>query len=233
METSHARESGPSSSERERAGLHHEIEWLRTAFPELRDIEVRFTEADAFEGGAGGQFYVPDEDEDAPGHPEIILSGGDAESFERLKKGRRVTIEIIARQVGIPFEALDGETIRRHILYHEAGHAHDFLTNFVDDLTPESIVDCAAVWHLRGDSQLDELPISGRHPGMLQEEIARAGGFEKWKQSDADMARRCQEIGADSEEELLRLQEEAYRGLEKERFADAFAARAMESRKSY
>ena len=134
----------------------------------------------------------------------------------------------MAESLGLPFEDMGGETIRRFILFHEAGHAHDFLTNFLGEQSSVSMEDAVSMWGVNSRDQLDSLPLPGRSPAALRAEISLAGGFEAWERLHQDLAARVSELGTSSEEELFSLQEAAYRQLDKEDYADRFAAKAFQ-----
>ncbi len=129
----------------------------------------------------------------------------------------------IAALLDIQFEILDGETIRQFIFFHEAGHAYDFVTNFADQNNPEAGVD---TWLMNSEMQLNQLPLPGLSPAELRESLNFAGGFEAWKHQNS-YAQWCESNHIQSEADLFRVQEAAYRALEKERFADDFAAKAI------
>lgn len=207
------------SMRRREVSIHHEFAWLQEQFPILNDIAIDVVDDEDFEGA---RFLLPEFEEDVP---VVQIAAGGERDFRDLKKTRERAVRFMAEQVGVPFAEISGEQIRQFILFHEAGHAYDFLKNFLSDLDFEMAV---TVWRLNSRSQLDQLPFPGFSPAELNEQILEAGGFDRWLAVDEAREVWCREHSVKSAEQLVTLQEEAYRKLDKERFADTFAAKAMQ-----
>lgn len=219
----HERES-EARRETEKLDASPEVRWLRERYPVF--AKVRFEENDdpSFEGGS---FGLPKGEGD---RPSVRIAAGGPERFARLKETRKEAIEAMAKELGIPFEKLDGEGISAFILFHEAGHAHDFLENY-SEKQDASFEKSVADWRANSDAELQSLPLPDASPAELREEIAAAGGFDAWRKAAADDDAWCVAHGVTNERELLRIQEEAYRALDKERYADRFAAKMMAERR--
>ncbi len=198
-----------------------EMAWLREAFPMLRDVRFEVVADEAFEGGV---IHIPD----SPGEPVVIRIGaGGAERFARLKQSREWSIRVTAANLGVSFEEIDGETIRQFVLFHEAGHAYDFLQNFAIADSGASPEDAVEMWRVSTEQEFDSLPFPGFAPAELREEIVAAGGFDTWRAEKPVRQAWCDAKKVSSEEQLFQMQETAYRKLDKESFADRFAVKAF------
>lgn len=211
--------------EQREAGEPAEIVWLKAQHPELKEVEFEVVDDGVFEGGACE--VSPD------GTSVLVLIGaGSAERFASLKESRADAIRSMADRLGVPFEEMDGDMIRQFILFHEVGHARDFLTNFVSRETGLDPRSAECVWRENAQIQMDSLPFPGVAPADLREDILLAGGFAAWRELEPFADAWCREKNVSSEQELIALQEPAYRALQKEAYADEFAAKAyMEMQK--
>jgi len=194
-----------------------EVDWLKETFQEIRNVQFKFEDDPAFEGGA---FYLPESDLHPP---RIVIAAGGVERFARLKHSREDGVRAVALQLGIPFEQIDGKTIQCFILFHEAGHAYDFLINFANGVDVKT---ATKEWRANSNAQLNQLPLPGIAPAVLREDLT-ASGFDTWLAENPAYAERCHSLGISKEVELLHVQEEAYRQLDKERYADEFAVKAL------
>lgn len=206
-----------SSIETERSELMTELRRLKTEFPVLEEVELDLVADPSLEGGS---FYLPESDADKIG---LGMASGGVRRYEQLKKSREAGVRAMAEAIGVPFNKIDGRAIRQFILFHEAGHAHDFLTNFADQMDMESAV---KAWFAINDAQLKSLPFPGLSPAALRKSISNVGGFSAWQQSSENRVW-CDAHGIEDETQLFGLQEAAYRQLDKERYADSFASKAI------
>lgn len=201
-------------------GEFPEVAWLKERYPELKDVQFEVIDDGVFEGGTCK--VSPD------GTSVLVLIGaGSVERFASLKESRTDAIRSMANRLGVPFDEMDGDTIRQFILFHEAGHARDFLLNFAAPETGLDPKSAECVWWENTQIQMDSLPFPGVAPADLREDILLAGGFAAWRELEPFADAWCRERNISSEQELIALQEPAYRALQKEAYADEFAAKAF------
>lgn len=196
------------------------MRWLEITYPFFAQVNFATSADPEYEGGT---CYVPESHENPFA---VILMGGAVEDYEKLKRTRPDAIKSMARLLGTSAEHLDGATIQAFIFFHEAGHLFDYFANFLEDnaLSYEEATD---LWIMNSDHELASLPIPELSPSDLRFEMKKHGGFEEWRRLDSEFDARCVRIGAKSAEELVHIQEMAYRALPKEAYADEFAAKAL------
>lgn len=169
----------------------------------------------------GGEFVLPDEEYP---DPAIILVPGDEKDFEKLKRARRVAAQITADAIGVPIEALTGRMLKNAIFLHELGHAYDYLTNVASD--PEIGEENAPmVWRDFFFRQMETLPVPGLSPSELKARLVLFSTLDTFIAERPQTKERLLQLGVSTVEQLLEIQERAYRALPKESFADQFAAR--------
>ncbi|MBI4256713.1 hypothetical protein HY626_01495 [Candidatus Uhrbacteria bacterium] len=195
---------------------------LQERFPILESLSIEVVDDPAFEGG---RFCLPESEEEGS---RIHMAFGSERDFENLKQTREQAVRLMAEQLGVAFDQIDGEQIRQFIFFHEIGHAYDFLTNFGMDMDFES---AASIWMANSEFQLGQLPYPSLSPAELREQIFDGGGFDQWLAQDEKRKELCRKLNVHSERQLVTLQENAYRQLDKERFADVFARNAMQQLK--
>ncbi len=195
-------------------------ERLVELYPSLMGVELLDVQDERFEGGS---FELPNEQEEA----RVYIAGGGPEKFASLKISRETAVRSMAELLGFSFEQMDGETIRAFILLHELGHAFDYQQHFADKDVSGSEQEAVYIWKMNSQDQLQSLPLPGFAPAELREELVAAGSFERWKQMYPREGQRCQELGIHSDAQLIDVQDQAYRQLPKERYADEFAAKTF------
>ncbi|MBI4119354.1 MAG: hypothetical protein HY456_00720 [Parcubacteria group bacterium] len=201
----------------ELAYVSQEIDWLRKKYPAFNQVDIRTTSDRLFEGGA---FNAPDEGNHRS-RPEIEIGRGGPEQFALLKKTREAAVRAMAELLQIPFEQIDGAAIQRFIFFHEAGHADDFLEHYYRA--------AGTAWKQKSDAEMMTLPLPGFAPAEIQEAIKAAGSFDAWRTKDQYIAEWCDSNNITDADQLIAVQENAYRKLPKESFADRFAVEAMSS----
>jgi hypothetical protein len=140
------------SLERDKLEVMPEVLWLKKAYPIFNKVKFRLVEDPSFEGG---RFQLPKSKDDLP---EVELASGGPQQFGILKETRAEGVGAMARYLGISVEKISPETIQFFILLHEAGHAYDFLENFVYTGTGESFGNILDMWETNSQMQLDTLP---------------------------------------------------------------------------
>lgn len=197
--------------------------WLERMYPFFSQVHFAVSEDPEYEGGS---CYVPESDENPAA---VILMGGDVSAYEKLKGTRPDAMTAVAKLLGTTVERLDGPTIEAFIFFHEAGHLYDYFVNFGAANEELGYTEVTALWAKESEAQLRSLPIPGWSPSDLRYEIDQHGGLAAWRAADAEFDAQCRHCHADSVEELIRIQERAYRSLPKEAFADEFAAKEMKA----
>ena len=203
-------------------GVSVEAKWLKKTFPILRDVHFTYSSDDTF---MGGRFQVPMR---SLGFelPTVILTQAESEKFEVMKSIRRDAIVSMAKYLGCGFDDIRGSMIRSFILFHEAGHAVDFMTNFYQPLAEDREM-ASVSWKTNSSLQFQTLPIPNVTPRALQREISMAGGFQYWLKLNRRNRDVCRRYKVGTGKRIYQLQEAAYRALNKESFADRFAAQAF------
>lgn len=199
-----------------------EIIWLKDQYPILKDCEIQVSQNPNLEGG---RFNLPSP-EQGMSRVRVEIAQGDDASFELLKRERKSAVEKMAEHLGRPVEGLNGTTIRKFIILHEFGHAYDFLMNFAAN-PQNALPNILDRWHTATNEELMTLPFPGISPSEIREWVAEMGSFDTWRTHDQRIAEWCVENNISSLDDLLELQENAYRQLPKETFADSFASEAV------
>ena len=185
-------------------------------YPELKQVQVLksdSTKHPVLEHTAGF-FRNPSEWEKIP--TIVIASQVPDEHFETLKTTRRRSIEIISELIGVKPDQLTSKTLKIFIFLHELGHAQEFIS-YVQQL--ESHAKASEKWKARYAAEIETLPVPGMNPAILRQKI-EAGELPKIVSGSSD-PRIHDSISA---EEIMAIQDEAYRHLPKEAYADNLAA---------
>lgn len=188
-----------------------ETMWLQSRYPLLQHISWTQSQDADF---VGGRFIVPHHTNTFTS-PTILVGKNTPEQCMHLKETRKKAILTMAEQLHVSFEEISGEIINAFIIFHEAGHAVDFLENIP---SPDA-------WHQRSLAQFATLPIPHITPRKLRHTIQASGGFETWMHTNPLYKERCEKYHIINEEQLYDLQETNYRNLPKEAYADTFAAK--------
>ncbi len=186
--------------------------------PELQTIEVKQSTPEMHPAlhHTAGFFRKPG----AFGGEPTVFTTADApnEHFSNLRTSRKRSVEIIAALIGENPETISAEKLKTFIFLHELGHAHDFLSM-------ESNTDrrkAVAAWEAQYTSEMGTLPIPGVNPSILRLSIEN-GELDSILSQTTDPR-----ITSDmTPEDIIAIQDAAYRALPKETYADSFAANLM------
>lgn len=198
--------------------LHAQAIWL---YPELKGLGVVSASADRkqkwYRATRYPGYFSLDEDE----NPVISVQFQDPDYYRKMMRRRPHVLDEMLRMMDLkPGILAEYPDLVPLLVYgHELGHAFHFETEFAgkrsDHFHP------GLRWSNERDAELATLPIPGRD--MLPSRMTVAGIEPYYYANKA--AWNDQGIG--SVRELMRHQEEAYRHLPQERFADTFAARLL------
>jgi len=187
--------------------------------PELRRVQVLKsdpTKHPVLEHTAGF-FKNPSEWEKIP--TIVIASQVPDEHFETLKTTRRRSVEIISELIGVKPTELTTRALKTFIFLHELGHADEFIS-YVNQ--QDSYADATQAWKQRYKEEMSTLPIAGMNPSKLKTALDEGHLHELLAaQNDPRIHEGI------TEDDLLSVQDEAYRHLPKEAYADNFAAKII------
>lgn len=191
--------------------------------PEFHHVEVRSDTSDRFSGGG---IYCPGDEDDTLHFKYTALN---REMLLELMEHRPRSTELVAQQLGIAREELTPEILRVFIFLHEAGHALDYLKNFLapriaqGSQTPKK--EATEEWEQRFFAELRSLPVPNTDPSTLRafSGFAPMDEFIAQHGASPDLIAHAKS----NPEGVIRLQEEAYKNGESERRADEFAATFM------
>jgi hypothetical protein len=233
LEEARFRPPAPSRTVRESAGpesglLHMTdegllecIRWLKHQYSFFQEVRFGISPDPKMRGAS---VFHPKRTEDVA---TVVLMQGGAEAYEAMRRERPEAIAMIADMLGMDAERMDGNTMRQFMLLHEAGHLFDVYTNYEMESPGRNRTEVMELFEQESDAQMETLPIPGYDPSALRHTLREQGGLDAWRRHDASVDAACREYRVHSEEDLLRVQERAYRSLEKEAFADRFAAQAL------
>ncbi len=197
--------------------------WIQVVerYPILSRVEI-ITPSDVHRlQFTGGEFVLPNEEYP---DPAIILVPGNEKDFEKLKQDRRVAAQITAESLGISFEDLSPRLLKNAIFLHELGHAYDYLSNVASDAEIGQ-ENAPMVWRDFFFRQMETLPVPGLSPSELKASLVSFPTLDAFLDDRPKTRERLLQLDVTTIEQLLEIQERAYRSLPKELFADQFAAR--------
>lgn len=225
-------ENKSPTQEAERAETEMEIEpRLRKLFeiarqenPELASAKLQtFTPKDKYDSGG---YYDFEEGEGGEIAPTLFISEGSSSLLAPLLEVRKEAIRINASLLGINPEEVTTEILQVFIFAHELGHIKDFLRNYKSDPSLEGWEAVDEMGSHR-DSVLMQLPVPNLSPTHLIGELREVSKLEEAIAMYPEIKRHPKFSGLETVQDLLRLQEEEYRGSEPERYADEFAAELL------
>jgi hypothetical protein len=192
------------------------FEFFLEEYPTLADLRLGFISGET-EIETGGYFKVETPDEKTI-LPIIFLTSSGQKRIEKLFSSRRRSVEICAQLLGLEIEQITPELLNLFIIAHELGHAVDFWKNYLSsNVNPKSAYE---EWRDHYDLNLDTLPVRGMSPADLTARLSSEIDLDGLIQQHPEIGR----LNVRSANDVLALQEEAYRALPHERFADNLAA---------
>lgn len=190
------------------------VSWYDQAlkrFPELRAVVVQPIEQGKFGGTSRSRFA----EQNDTGREVLQIDNreGADEALLREMQSYPGSVARVAALLNMDPNEITPKKLQCFVMLHELGHTLDLTRNAK---TPEEFD------KLRQDhrSQKATLPV----PGVSASRLRRPGVQEQILQQDPDILSRN---GVATYEELVALQERAYRDLPKESYADQFAAAVM------
>ncbi len=189
--------------------------------PELANITVEFISTSE-EPYTGGVFDVISHDEYGL-VPIIYIVEKEEGHLMNILKTRQGSIEIMAKKLGIAKEEVTIDVLQNFILSHELGHAYDFIKNYQE-------TNRANEWTSHYESNLAILPVPGIDPVDLRNELSLFKSIDEYYMSDKDLQKNIERTCGyvpKTQEELLALQEKAYRQSPFELYADDFAVKML------
>lgn len=204
----------------------NETEWsaLVQKYPELRTVALEIIDPSEMEDAActGGMLEL---DPERPA-VRVCLVDSDLEHYKQLLKRRSAGIALIAAQLGVAVTEISPEILQRFILWHEAGHARNFVRDYLQ--LPQIGGDywlAYAAYMEASDRALGDLPIPYWYPSELAAAIAEEGEGA-FMAAHPKIAAFAREHGLDVPG-LLAAQEQAYKQTYHEQAADRFARENM------
>lgn len=196
--------------------------------PHLSNIEV-FKISPKDEPNTGGYFHRLKINENTF-IPSIFIVEKDDEHMKKILKTREPSARRVAELLGINFSDLTPDLLRQFIISHELGHASDYVKNYENNPKNEG-GDAANEWNLHYEANLTNLPVPGFDPVDLRYEFQYFDTLEQFIEAYPDTRTTFDSKRVTTLSELLRLQEQAYRESEYERYADNFATDFLKKNK--
>ena len=196
---------------------------------ELDTVKLSVQTGDRFRGG-GIEPPVSEQD-------DIVMHFTDADraQIDELMTHRKRSVELVAEMLEITPQQVSPALLKVFIFLHEAGHAYDYIKNFLEKEmgrcdTPKATA--TAAWRHRFETEMASLPVPKVTPSALKARIDFAHeviGVDTLDDlsPDGEIVRLAKEDPAT----LLRMQEEAYKSGESEQRADAFAVALIQRHK--
>jgi predicted transcriptional regulator len=189
---------------------------LKEKYPELQQLHVnsKTINENSTLNATGGYF------EDPSGFDKkisitVVTGNNNIDHYRELLNSRNTSANVVAKLLEISPESLTPEILRLFIFLHEVGHAYDYITNYKNG------VDGSNMWKQKSQEEINSLPIPGISPPMLKLYIDH---------DNSKLPERAQQMIREGKaNEIMQLQEEAYRRLPKETFADEFSANSIKN----
>ncbi|MBA4336339.1 hypothetical protein C0416_01010 [bacterium] len=198
----------------ETSGVDVKKAWgiLRNEYPELQQLNIKSktTSENKTLLNTGGYFEDP-RGFDSQISIVVVTDNVGIEHYKKLMQKRKLSAEVAAKMLEIEPENMTPELLRLFIFLHEIGHAYDYIKNYANQK------DGADLWTQRGQAETSSLPIPNINPSILRHKIDQ-------NEIDDLPIEIQKKISEGKVDEIVYDQEEAYRKLPKENFADQFAA---------
>jgi peptidase E len=149
---------------------------------------------------------------------------------------RKRSVELVAEMLDITPQEVSPLLLKVFIFLHEAGHALDYIQNFMakevhcTSKTPKA--NATAAWSHRFETEMNLLPVPNITPSGLKAKIDFANeiaGLDSL--NDLSTNSEIVRLAKEEPQALLREQEEAYKAGESEQRADAFAVAVIQRHK--
>ena len=186
----------------------------------LSHVEVVFISPEE-EPDTGGFFHRVKVDEQTF-VPTIFVVSENQEHMNRLKDARKSSAARVASMLGIDFSKLSPALLRQFIVAHELGHASDYVKNY--ETNPDyKGADAAEEWDLHYEANLLTMPVPSFDPVDLREELSRFDSLEDFLKVNPSLSKTINISEIKTKQDLINVQEIAYRTSAYESYADDFA----------
>jgi hypothetical protein len=195
---------------------------LKDAYPVFSDVEFKFSDSvedPKLLNSPGYCKWPRSEDEKV-----TVVVNKNKEAVRQVFLERITALEHTASLLGRePGDLIDdADTLQAFVLLHEAGHAYDFIVNFVSKYS--SLAEAVDAWKKTGWDALMSLPVKGKSAGQVNKMLL-SGSLDTYMAEFPLVFR-----GYNSAQDLAQTHEQEYRDLPKEKYADAFAAYELTTR---
>lgn len=191
-------------------------------YPELAEMKILASNSkeDKKLAHTNGFFRAPADPADKP----TIVINTEANTSDLVKKfdsTRDISLSYMAKDLGISFDTLKSnpELINIFIFFHEVGHAYDYIKNYVQEYGENAY----KINRMNRKDEMTSLPIPRTNPAKALL-LKKDGTLEQFFGNNIQ---HFKEKGITTTAELLQKNEEAYRNLPSEVFADHFAANTI------
>lgn len=184
--------------------------------PVLADIVVRPSGADEnpLLGQTGG--FAVHSGKSESGKFEIVVNVDDGIThYEGLLWSRRASAVASMAKMGFDDTNLDAKWLSGFIFLHELGHIVDYAKNY-PNLTQKN---------KQREAEMATLPVPGMSPPALRVKLESDPKWNDWFVRAIPVLKH--KYGVETVDELIALQDSAYRSTSMEDFADQFAARVF------
>ncbi len=199
------------------------VRLLVETYPKLSQVKVEtYTPSDSFEAGGFYDLSLNDKGECVA---TIYISEGGPILLEKLFASRKETVVLTAALLGLSLEEMTPEILELFILTHEYGHLFDFFTNYqgVGGITDEEAIDDM---HYHRENNLETLPVAGVYPPILARDMSETSHpltQEELFVQFPSLLHHPKGRTIKNAEDLLTLQQQEYRAIPAEMYADTFA----------
>lgn len=212
----------PRETEPQNQDLAKIIRLAKEQHPHLECVQTVFIPP-VDEPNTGG-FFNTVVTEDRNIVPTIfIVSEENGEHTQNLMSARQASAKMASEMLGISFKDMSPRLLKMFIIAHELGHAADYVINYLTNPEYKNTNDADEAWNLHYVVNLYSLPIPELDPPQLSEELERAGSLSRFIQMHPESTRTIEINQVKTSQDLLNLQEHAYRASIYEQYADNFA----------
>ena len=194
-------------------------------YPELTILQMEklMPAKEDFLQYTGGEFIASTDSE----KPLVRIVLGDIKHLESLRAVRNDSVKIVLEKLGLALEKVDAKILNLLIFLHEVGHGRDYIVNYLNNPIYPDKDASNDDWYEHYENQLNALPVPGLDPTDLRIRLKELGGLQAFRVSYPELDLIFQKHNIQNEEDLLRVQEVAYRNLPHESYADDFACKVL------
>lgn len=171
----------------------------------------------------GGEFVASTTSE----KPLVRIILGDIKHLDSLRTTRSDSVKIVLEKLGLALENIDVKILNLLIFLHEVGHGRDYIVNYLNNPDYPDRDAANDDWYEHYENQLNTLPVPRLDPSDLRLQLKELGGLQSFRIHHPELDLMFQKYDIQTEEDLLRVQEVAYRNLPYESYADDFACKIL------